>query len=427
MSHPEVVVVEARTACDFALAAAVVEPVATIASAAIDAAAQTTDVNLFKLPHQESSDGLRRPDDSMTKVEILSRRALNRALLARQMLLQRAQIAAVDALEHLVGMQAQAPLAPYVGLWTRVEGFAPDELVTLLTSRAAVRIALMRSTIHLVTARDCFALRAVVQRPLIRHLTATYGNRLAGLDLDEVARAGRERVEEQPITLHALGRSLNELWPDRDPEALAIAVRNLVPLVQVPPRGIWGSGGVARHTSAEQWIGRSVDPDPSPNRMVRRYLTAFGPATIADVQNWSGVSGLKTTVEAMRPQLRAFRDEDGRTLFDVTEGLLPDAETPAPPRFLPEYDNALLGHADRTRIIDHADRSRVFTRGALLVDGFTSGAWRITRTTRTASLAIELFRRLPRREQAAVSDEGERLLGFAAPAATQRDILLTQP
>ena len=427
MSHPEDVVVDDRTACDFALAAAVVEPAATSPSVVIVVAAQTTYVNLFKLPRQESSNGVRRPDDSMTKVDILSRRALNRALLARQMLLQRAQIAAVDALEHLVGMQAQAPLAPYVGLWTRVDGFAPDELVNLITSRAAVRIALMRSTIHLVTARDCFALRAVVQRPLIRHLTATYGSRLAGLDLNEIATAGRERVEEQPTTLHALGRSLNELWPDRDPEALAIAVRNLVPLVQVPPRGIWGSGGVARHTSAEKWIGRSVAPDPSPHSMVRRYLTAFGPATIADVQNWSGVSGLKTTVEAMRPQLRTFRDEDGRTLFDVTEGLLPDAETPAPPRFLPEYDNALLGHADRTRIIDHAYKSRVFTRGALLVDGFTSGAWKITRTTRTASLAVELFRRLPRHEQAAVSDEGERLLDFAAPAARQRDILLTRP
>src|ERR1700680_2577202 len=223
--------------------------------------------------------------ESMT--EVLSQRALNRALLARQLLLQRARLAAVDALEHLVGMQAQSPLAPYVGLWTRVEGFEPGELVTLISTRAAVRIALMRSTLHLVTATDCLALRGVIQSALTRQLIGTFGKRLAGVNLDEVAAAGRELVEEEPITLHVLGRSLNKRWPDQDPNALAMAVRNLVPLVQPPPRGIWGSGGVARHTSAEQWIGRSVDPDPSPNRMVRRYLTAFGPATIADVQNWS--------------------------------------------------------------------------------------------------------------------------------------------
>jgi len=358
----------------------------------------------------------------MTKVEILSRRALNRALLARQLLLQRAQISAAHALEHLVGMQAQAPLAPYVGLWTRLEGFAPDELVTLINDRAAVRIALMRSTIHLVTATDCLALRGVVQPALTRQLVGTFGGRLAGLDLTEVAVAGRRRVEKQASTLHLLGRSLGELWPDRDPDALANAVRNLVPLVQLPPRGIWGSGGVARHTSAEKWIGRGIAQDPAPHSMVLRYLTAFGPATVADVQTWSGLSGLAAVMQQLSPRLRTFHDEHGRTLFDVTEGLLPDAETQAPPRFLPEYDNALVAHSDRTRIIDPAYRTRVFTRGALLVDGFVLGAWKLARKPPSITLTIELFGRLPNHERRAVSDEAERLLAFAAPDATQRDI-----
>ena len=359
--------------------------------------------------------------------EVLSQRALNRALLARQLLLQRARLAAVDALEHLVGMQAQSPLAPYVGIWTRVEGFECGELVTLINTRAAVRIALMRSTLHLVTASDCLALRGVIQSALTRQLIGTFGKRLAGVDLDEVAAAGRELVEEEPITLHVLGRALNKRWPGHDPDALAMAVRNLVPLVQPPPRGIWGSGGVARHTSAEKWIGRGVAHDSSPHSMVLRYLTAFGPATVADVQTWSGVSGLTAVVKELRPQLRTFRDEAGRTLFDVPTGLLPEAETMASPRFLPEYDNALVAHSDRSRIIDRADGSRVFGKGALLVDGFVSGAWRVLQKPQTATLTIELFRRLPAHERAAVTDEGERLLAFAAPAATRRDLKVTRP
>ncbi len=160
--------------------------------------------------------------------------------------------------------------------------------------------------------------------------------------------------------------------------------------------------------------------------MVLRYLIAFGPATVADVQTWSGLSGLTAVMKQLRPQLRTFRDELGRTLFDVTEGLLPDAETQAPPRFLPEFDNALVAHSDRTRIIDPAHKTLVFMKGALLVDGFVLGAWKIVRKPPTATLTIELFNGLPRSERGAVSDEGDRLLAFAAPAATQRDIRFTR-
>jgi hypothetical protein len=192
----------------------------------------------------------------------LSERDLNRALLARQMLLQREPLTAAEAIERLAGMQAQSPLAPYVGLWTRLEGFDAAELSRLVLDRAALRIALMRSTIHLVTARDCLALRPVVQPALEREVKGVRGRRLAGLDLREVVEAGRAVLEETPLGWTELGARLAERWPERDPEALASTVRARLALVQLPPRGVWGKGGRAVHTTAEAWLGAPVSTDP---------------------------------------------------------------------------------------------------------------------------------------------------------------------
>jgi hypothetical protein len=186
--------------------------------------------------------------------DVLNRRALNRALLERQLMLRRSNLSAAEAIEHLVGMQAQVPTTPYLGLWTRLEGFRPAELSELIETRAAVRIALQRSTIHLVTARDCLAIRPVVQPVL-----DAFPKRLSGLDATGLAAAGRALVEEQPRTFAELGALLAADW-DREPADLASAVRALVPLVQVPPRGLWRRSGQARHTSTEAWLGR---PDPS--------------------------------------------------------------------------------------------------------------------------------------------------------------------
>ncbi|HEX2203308.1 MAG TPA: crosslink repair DNA glycosylase YcaQ family protein, partial [Longimicrobium sp.] len=192
---------------------------------------------------------------SRASADVLSIRALNRATLERQMLLRRAAVSVEEAVERLVGLQSQAPIPPYFGLWTRIEGFVPHDLSRLIEARRVVLIALMRSTIHLVSARDCLALRPLLQPVLERAHQGTYGKRLEGLDPAEIAAAGRALVEERPRTLGEVGALLAERWPGRDPAALSSAVRALVPMVQVPPRGLWGASGPATHATAEAWGG----------------------------------------------------------------------------------------------------------------------------------------------------------------------------
>ncbi len=352
---------------------------------------------------------------------VLSRQTLNRALLARQLLLRRAEMPVHDAVAHLYGLQAQAPNPPYLALWNRLAGFAPEELSQLITDRRAVRIALMRSTIHLVTAEDCLALRPVLQAAHDRGFAAGYGRRLTGLDLDAVAAHGRELVEQQPRTFAELGGLLAERFPGYDADALAPVVRTRVPLVQVPPRGLWGSSGQAAHTSAESWLSAGLAA-PDPARMVLRYLAAYGPASVQDVQAWSGLTRLKEVVAGLRPQLVTFRDERGVELFDLPDAPRPDAAEPAPLRLLGEFDTVLLSHADRTRIISDEHRRRVFTingiiKATVLADGFVAGTWRIERGRAAATLRVEPFVQLSAVQRAALGEEAHRLLAFAAPGA----------
>ena len=358
---------------------------------------------------------------------VLSRRALNRALLARQLLLERAAMPALDAVEHLVGMQSQVPLPPYLGLWTRLSGFRPDELSELLGERRAVRLALMRSTIHLVSADDALLIRPVLAEALARALRGAFGRGLDGVDLDAVVAAGRKLVEERPLTLGGLGALLAEQWPDRDPASLANAVRNLVPLVQTPPRGLWGGSGPAVHTTAEAWLGRPLADSTSADALVLRYLAAFGPASVKDVQAWSGMTRLAASIARLRPQLLTFRDESGMELFDLPDAPRPDAETPSPVRFLPEFDNILLSHADRGRIVSEERRRLTFTsngliRSAILVDGEVGGLWRIERTRDSTVLAIAPFVPLAPAVRTALAEEGARLLAFAAAGTTGHDV-----
>lgn len=356
-----------------------------------------------------------------TDGRVLGPRALNRALLERQMLLARQNLSAEKAIERLVGMQAQVPNQPYIGLWTRLDGFHYSELARLINGRRAVRMTLMRATIHLVSARDGLALRPVLQPVMERGFRtgSPFGRRLAGMDIAVVLAAGRALLEEQPRTVDDLGKVLHARWPDRDQTSLAYAVRYLLPLVQIPPRGIWGEGGLPILATSEAWLGRPLESSPSPDKMVLRYLAAFGPATINDIQAWSGLTRLREVTDRLGRRLRTFRDENGKELLDVRGAPLPDPDTPAPPRFLPEFDNVLLGHADRTRIIAEEHRKLVFltaTRmmGTVLLDGWVGGRWKITRTRGSATLVVETFKRLAGSDKAAVSAEGAELLKFSA-------------
>jgi hypothetical protein len=262
-----------------------------------------------------------------------------------------------------------------------------------------------------------------------RSLNGAFGKHLKGVDLKMLAAAGRALVESEPLTFSELGKRLCAQWPDLSSEAAAAAIRNLVPLVQVPPRGLWGESGQAAHTSVEAWLGKSLCFQPQAESIILRYLAAFGPATVKDIQAWSGLSRISDVIESLRPQLVTFRDERGSELLDLPEAPRPDADTPSAPRFLGEFDNMLVSYANRSRIIDDKFRSLVFTangiiRSTILIDGFVAGTWKLKRKRGSAALLVEPFISLSKQEHNALTVEGARLLHFAATEAHSHDVII---
>jgi hypothetical protein len=347
--------------------------------------------------------------------EVMSSRALNRATLTRQLLLDRAAIDPLAAVEHLVGMQAQVPHNPYTGLWSRLEDFRPESLSELLEQRRVVRVGVMRGTIHLVTTDDCLLLRPLMQPvfddQLRRH--REHAPALRGVDLEPVLELARALLEEKPRSGTELRAIFSERFPGVDPAALAHACSVRLAFVQVPPRGLWGKSAQVTSAAAESWLRRPFVAAPSIDEVVLRYLAAFGPASVADVTTWCRLTGMRAVVERLRPRLVSFRDERGRELFDLPAAPRPDADTPAPVRFLPEYDNVLLSHDDRSRFVNKADRSTLAHGwnvgwGAVLHDGVVRARWRL----QPEELTVLHVDDLPKKAVAAIAAEARRLARF---------------
>ncbi|HEU4528254.1 MAG TPA: winged helix DNA-binding domain-containing protein [Actinomycetota bacterium] len=358
----------------------------------------------------------------MASPRVLSKRALNRALLARQLLLRRRRIPVLEAVERLVALQSQVPRDPYVALWSRVEPFRPETLSDALEERRAVRMTLLRGTLHLVTARDAVGLRILVQPSIegVIYGSSPLRKAVGSVDLDELFEALRVWLEERPRRRAELVREIAARWPDADADALGYAMYAL-PTVQVTPRGLWRRSGGSAFTTMEAWLGASPDPAPDAETIVLRYLGAFGPATPADAQYWSGVPSLGEVFERLRPRLRIVRDEEGRELFDVPRAPLPDEDVPAPVRFLPEYDNVTIGHKDRTRIVPEGiPRFTEVGWGSVLVDGSVAARWRLFEANPGPTLRIEPFRPLTREERAETRVEAGRLATFLAPGTNAR-------
>ncbi|MFG2818444.1 winged helix DNA-binding domain-containing protein [Kitasatospora sp. NPDC048365] len=347
---------------------------------------------------------------------VLGRRALGRALLARQHLIERVDLPVGAMLEHLVGLQAQAaPEPPYLGLLARIDGFRPEPLSGLIERREAVRVALQRGTIHLVTAEDCLELRPLVQPVLDRAMRGNWGKQLPGIDYSALAASARKLVEAEPLTFQRLGELLAEEFTGLPAAALAQAARSELTLVQVPPRGLWGRGGPAAHTTAELWLGRTAPAqEPSLERLVLRYLAAFGPASAADVQKWCGLTGLAAVLKRLAPDLVRFEDEAGRTLYDLPDAPRPSADLAVPVRLVAPFDNLILSHADRTRVLPEEYRPLVMTQnglvaGTVLVDGLVAGQWWLDQDR----VRVRPFAPWGSAVDRQVAAEGRRVLEFA--------------
>jgi hypothetical protein len=327
----------------------------------------------------------------------------------------------VDAIERLAGLQAQEPRPPFVGMWSRVEEFARRDLIGALGDGSVVRGMLMRATLHAVSAADFRAFRAAVQ-PVLSGAFAGVNKRITGgVDIDAVVPAARELLASRPRTFNELRALLSERFPDVNPRGLGYAARTHLPLTMVPTADRWGFPRDARFALAE------AGEDEAPEPLVRRYLAAFGPASAADAQTWSGMRGLKDVLARTRDRLEAFEDENGRELFDLPDAPRPDEDAPAPPRFLPEFDNLVLAHADRTRLLDEQHRPRVVTKNlrvkaTFLVDGRVAGTWKSERKGKKATLALEPFARLRKADAAALVQEGEALLRFVEEDAASFEV-----
>jgi len=356
----------------------------------------------------------------------MTMRHLNRATLARQMLLARHDTTVPAAVERLLGVQAQMPKPPFVGLWTRVHGVTREGVADLLRTRVLVRATTMRGTLHLMTAADYLALRTAMQAGLDHGLRAILGARLGGLDRERMVEVATAHLA-QPRTFDEVRAHLLAAFPGGDERAMGYSVRLTLPLVQVPGAAeTWAYAAQAPFIAARTWLKRPPARGDAPDALVLRYIAGYGPVTVTDAQAWLGIPALKPVFERLRPSLITLRGPGKAELFDLPDAPRPDAETPAPVRLLPEWDNLLIGRGDE-RFVPAARRKAVFLPGlrvaaTLLVDGTVAGTWTVERKKAAATLTVTPFGKLSKAVRAEVEQEGEAALQFLEPDAATRAV-----
>lgn len=359
-------------------------------------------------------------------VELLTNRQLNRATLARQMLLERADVKIADAVAFLGGLQAQQTNDPYIGLWSRLDGFGHEALTALIVERALARATTMRGTLHLHTPDDLVGVRALVQPFLLAQWKSNFQRRFGENDRAKVHKAGVKLLDKSPMTAGALGKALQEKFPSGEPLSKSVLVQMSETLIQIPPTRIWGNGNAPLLTRIENWLPPRDARPLSRRELVLRYLKAFGPASVNDMQIWCRLTRLNVEFEALGKALVSFQSEDGRVLYDLPDAPRPDADLPAPVRFLPLYDNVYLGYDNRRRMLPHVDlkRTSLFAdfKPALIVDGVISAGWAISTRKGVALLEIEPYRKLGKRQVREIETEGAAFLRFMAEDAASRDV-----
>lgn len=349
------------------------------------------------------------------------------------MLLAREAVNPLVAIERLAGLQAQLAKPPHLGLWSRITEFEPRALLELLRARRAVRATMMRGTLHIVSARDYVAFRSTLQPMLSSGIAAILRGRGEGLDAAAVVATARQALARGPRTFEEVREALASASPEGDHRAMGYLARLTIPLVQVPTDSDpWGFPPNPQFALAEAWLGEKIAATDSPAQLVLRYLAAFGPASAADVQTWSGMKRLKEAFEHLRPKLLVLQDERKRELFDLPKAPRPPGEARAPVRFLPEFDNLVMAHADRRRFLADAHRRKVYLPGlrvaaTVLVDGFVAAVWTVERKKTAATITIVPFEPLPAKTRDEVTAEAERVLAFVEPEARTRDVKVAKP
>ncbi|WP_340646588.1 winged helix DNA-binding domain-containing protein [Phenylobacterium sp.] len=356
--------------------------------------------------------------------ETLTIRDLNRALLARQMLLARQKMAPLAALSRLLAIQAQLPRTPFIGLWSRLSGFEPEVLRKAIENREMVRATAMRGTLHLMTTTDFLAYRGSLRTGEAVALPG--GTKTTVSELEPVLALARDHFA-QPRAFESFRETLEKAGYS-DVRVMAYAARQLLPLVQATSDTAYGFAPGGEFVMAKTYLGEDIAAQPAPVDLLRGYLAAWGPATPADFSGWSGLRGVAPLFEDLGKDLVTFRDERKRALYDLKDAPRPSGDTPAPPRFVPDFDAATQGHQDRARIVPAEHAPKIASKNLqvppmLLVDGFVAGTWKLEVKRKVATVSVTAFETFSSRDRKAIETEALSLAKVFEPEAEPAVVL----